>query len=94
MCREVTSHGGGKVTIKLWLNIRFKLFLSKWFYDTFIDTTLEQPIVVHCWMGLGLSSSQLWRKHGGHEDLRDSEHLSVTPYVHGEDYCIIVCSSN
>jgi hypothetical protein len=54
---------------------------------------LEQPAVVHCWRGLGLSSSQLWMKHDGHKDLCGSDRQSVTPYVHGEDRCIIVCSS-
>jgi hypothetical protein len=36
---------------------KHKLHVSKWFYDTSIDAVLEQPIVVRCWRGLGLSNS-------------------------------------
>jgi hypothetical protein len=59
------------------------ILVSKWFYDTSIGTALEKPVVVHCWMGLSLLSSQLWMKQGGHEDLCGSGHRSVAPYVHG-----------
>jgi hypothetical protein len=58
------------------------IFLSKWFYDTSTRTALEQSTVVRCWRGLGLSSSQQWKKHSGHDNLRGSGRRSVTPYVY------------
>jgi hypothetical protein len=47
--------------------------------------------MVCCWRALGLSSSQIWMEHSGHEDLRGLGRQSVTPYVHGEDCCIALC---
>jgi hypothetical protein len=67
------------------------IFLSKWFYDTSPDTALEQSTVVHCWRGLGLSSSQQWKKHGEHENLRGSDRRSVTPYVYKRCVLMSVC---
>jgi hypothetical protein len=51
---------------------------------------LEQSDVVPCWMCLGLSSLQLWRKYIGHKDLRGSGRQSVTLYVHERcmHYCV------
>jgi hypothetical protein len=49
---------------------------------------LEQLAVVRCWRGLGLSSLQLWMKHGGLEDLCGPGRQSITPYVHGLSCCI------
>jgi hypothetical protein len=37
--------------------------------------------------GLRLSSL----KQDGHGGLRGSGHRSIIPYIHGEDYCIVVC---
>jgi hypothetical protein len=46
--------------------------LSKWFYDIFIEATLEQPAVVLLW-GRHLASLLLVLcEHGGHEALRGS----------------------
>jgi hypothetical protein len=40
------------------LNVEdFNVCMLKWFYDIFIDTALEQPAIVRCWRGLGLSDS-------------------------------------
>jgi hypothetical protein len=40
------------------LNVEdFNVCMSKWFYDIFIDTALEQPAIIRCWRGLGLSYS-------------------------------------
>jgi hypothetical protein len=55
---------------------------------------LEQSAVIRYWRGLGLSSLQLWMKYGEHEDLCGSDRRSITSYIHGEDCCIVVCSSS
>jgi hypothetical protein len=57
--------------------------MLKWFNDI---STGPANRATRCGLlleGLSLLSSQLWRKHGGYEDLCGSDHWSVTPYVYG-----------
>jgi hypothetical protein len=68
--------------------------LSRWFYDIFTDTAITAARYGSLLNELSLSSSQLWRKYGGYDDLHGSGRQSVTPYTYGEDYYIIVCSSS
>jgi hypothetical protein len=67
--------------------------MSKWSCDTSTGAAQEQPAVVLL-RGRPLASWLLdLGERGGHGDLRDSEHLSVIPYVHGrtELYCAQAC---
>jgi hypothetical protein len=52
-------------------------------------SVLEQPAMVHCWSGLGLSSSKLGMMHSGHDDLHGSGGQSETPYAYGR--CVYYC---
>jgi hypothetical protein len=65
--------------------------MSKWFYDTSTDTTRRIDCCGSLLVGLSSLEFELWRRHGGHEDLRGSGRQSVIPYVYGESYCITVC---
>jgi hypothetical protein len=63
--------------------------ISKWFYDTSTGTTTK---AARCGLEeLRSLEFQLWRKHSGHEDLRDSGCQSLILCIHGKDCCIAVC---
>jgi hypothetical protein len=56
-------------------------------YDTFPETTTRAVRVGSLMEELMLSTLKL----DEHDGLRGSSCRSVIPYVHGDDYCIIVC---
>jgi hypothetical protein len=65
----------------------------KWSCDTSIRAAQEQLVVVLLLEEALISWSLAMDEHGGHEDLSDSDRLSVIPYVHGrtELYCAQAC---
>jgi hypothetical protein len=65
--------------------------MLKWFYDTSTGTVTRAACCGSLLVGLRSLEFQLWRRHGGHEDLCGLGHRSVIPYVHEESYCIAVC---
>jgi hypothetical protein len=63
--------------------------MSNWFYDTFPVVATVEPAVVLLLEGASVSWSLATDERGRHEDLRDSSHRSIIPYIHGrtELYC-------
>jgi hypothetical protein len=59
-----------------------------WFYDTSTGTATREACCGSSFGGAKVRLALGQISQGGHKDLRDSGRKSVTPYVHGMNYCI------
>jgi hypothetical protein len=82
---------GRGIRRSIWSRTLASFHLSKLFYDTFTDTATKAAHYGSLLEGLRSLELVAMDEHGGHDDLRGLDRQSVTPYIHREYYCIVVC---